>query len=326
MKVVVTGAAGFIGSHLCRRLLKDGCSVVGIDAFRDYYPLWIKEQNVRPLLKDKRFGLLRANLNRLPLPDILKGADAVFHLAAQAGVRASWGADFDIYIKDNIQATHKLLEAAKDRPLKKIVFASSSSVYGLCPDLPMSETSPLLPFSPYGVTKLAAEHLCLLYYQNYGVPSVSLRYFTVYGPGQRPDMAFHKFFKAIRDGERIPVYGDGRQTRDFTYVEDIIAANISALSHGRPGQSYNIAGGHRETLARLIPLFEGICSRPVKIKRLESQKGDVRDTFAKIEKARDELDFAPRTGLEEGLRREWEWIQDLYACRPSSPGRKGLIS
>lgn len=320
MKIIVTGAAGFIGSHLCRRLLEDGCSVTGIDCFTDYYPRWIKERNVAPLLEARHFKLISEDLDAWPLKRTLKAADAVFHLAAQAGVRASWGDNFSVYIKNNIQVTQKLLEAAKDVPLKKIVFASSSSVYGLTPDLPMSETSLLLPLSPYGVTKLAAEKLCFLYYKNYGVPAVSLRFFTVYGPGQRPDMAFHKFFKAIMDGRKITIYGDGRQTRDFTYIDDIVAANVAALHQGRAGQVYNVGGGHREILDRLFPVFERICGKPVRFRREERQKGDVLHTLAKIDKARKELAFLPRMPLEEGLRREWEWIQDLYGRR--APARK----
>ena len=320
MKIIVTGAAGFIGSHLCRRLLEDGCSVTGIDCFTDYYPRWIKERNVAPLLEARHFKLISEDLDAWPLKRTLKAADAVFHLAAQAGVRASWGDNFSVYIKNNIQVTQKLLEAAKDVPLKKIVFASSSSVYGLTPDLPMSETSLLLPLSPYGVTKLAAEKLCFLYYKNYGVPAVSLRFFTVYGPGQRPDMAFHKFFKAIMEGRKITIYGDGRQTRDFTYIDDIVAANVAALHQGRAGQVYNVGGGHREILDRLFTVFERICGKPVRLHREERQKGDVLHTLANIDKARKELAFLPRMPLEEGLRREWEWIQDLYGRR--APSRK----
>ena len=320
MKILVTGAAGFIGSHLCRRLLEDGCSVTGIDCFADYYPRWIKERNVAPLLKSRRFKLIPEDLDAWPLKRLLKASDAVFHLAAQAGVRASWGDNFSVYIKNNIQVTQKLLEAAKDVPLKKIVFASSSSVYGLTPDLPMSETSLLQPLSPYGVTKMAAERLCFLYHKNYGLPAVSLRFFTVYGPGQRPDMAFHKFFKAILEGQRITLYGDGRQTRDFTYVDDIVEANVAALHKGRAGQVYNVGGGHREILDHLFPVFERICGKPVRLHREERQKGDVLHTLAKIDKAREDLAFQPRMPLEEGLRREWEWIQDLY--RRAAPSRK----
>lgn len=323
MKIIVTGAAGFIGSQLCRRLLQEGYSVTGIDCFTDYYPLWIKKKNIESLLKAKHFKLIPKDLDTLSLKKILRSADAVFHLAAQAGVRASWGQNFSVYMKNNVQVTQKLLEAAKDVPLQKIVFASSSSVYGLTPDLPMAETSLLRPFSPYGVTKLAAEQLSFLYFKNYGVPTVSLRFFTVYGPGQRPDMAFHKFFKAIMENQKITVFGDGRQTRDFTYIDDIIEANVAALNKGRAGEVYNIGGGHRETLDHLFPLFEKICQRSVRIRWVEEQKGDVLHVFAKIDKARKDLAFEPRMTLEEGLRREWEWIRTLYAGRPRRPQPKG---
>jgi UDP-glucose 4-epimerase len=239
----------------------------------------------------------------------------VFHLAAQAGVRSSWGRNFAIYVRQNIAATQRLLEAAKDVGGPKIIHASSSSVYGLTPDMPMTEKSPLFPLSPYGVTKLAAEDLCFLYFKNYGLPALALRFFTVYGPGQRPDMAFHKFFKAIRDGREVTVYGDGRQTRDFTYVGDVVEATLAAFRAGTPGEVYNVGGGHRERLDRLFPLFEAITGRPVRVCRVERQKGDVPATQAAIDKARRDLGYAPRTDLREGLGREWEYIQALYGRR-----------
>ncbi len=321
MRILVTGAAGFIGSRLCARLLDEGASVAGVDCFSDYYPRWIKERNIAPLLGRKRFALHRTDLNDLPLGRILRNVEAVFHLAAQAGVRASWGRSFSGYVRHNIQATQTLLEAAKDKPLRKLVFASSSSVYGMTRDLPMTEESAVRPLSPYGVTKLAAEGLCVLYAKNFGVPAVPLRFFTVYGPGQRPDMAFHKFFLAVRNGRPITVFGSGRQTRDFTYVDDIVAACVAALDRGRAGEVYNVGGGHRETLSRLFPLIGRITGRPVRVERIEKQKGDVPDTAAGIAKARRELGFSPRTPLEEGLRREWESIQDLYANAPAGAGR-----
>ena len=312
MICIVTGAAGFIGSHVCRRLLRDKHFVIGIDSFTDDYPRWIKERNLTALLPDKNFEFVAKDLDDLDLPDLLGRAESVFHLAAKAGVRASWGQSFTQYIKNNVLNTQRLLEAAKGGVLKKIVFASSSSVYGATPDLPMKETSPVAPMSPYGVTKLAAEKLCDLYFRNYGVPAVSLRYFTVYGPGQRPDMAFHKFFRAIHEDREITVFGDGRQTRDFTFVADIVEANLAALAAGRPGEAYNIGGGHRETLENLFPLLGEICGKKPAIRRVDKQKGDVPDTWANIDKARKDLDYAPRTELAEGLRLEWEWIQSLY--------------
>ena len=313
MTCLVTGAAGFIGSHLCRKLIKEGFSVAGIDSFTDSYPKWIKERNIKPLMREKKFKFLSSDLNDLELKKLLSKTDYVFHHAAQAGVRTSWGENFSVYIKNNIEATQKLLEAAKNSRIKKFIYASSSSVYGFCPELPMSETSSLYPFSPYGVSKLAAEHLCFLYFKNYNVPTVSLRFFTVYGPGQRPDMAFHKFFKAIAEDKQITVYGDGNQTRDFTYVDDIIEANFSSLKNGVPGEIYNIGGGSRKKLEEIFPILESICQKKIKMFREEKQKGDVPHTLADIQKAHKELNYSPQIQLSDGLKEEWTWIQGLYS-------------
>ncbi len=313
MTCLVTGAAGFIGSHLCRKLIKEGFSVTGIDSFTDSYPKWIKERNIKPLMRENKFKLLSSDLNDLELKKLLLKTDYVFHHAAQAGVRASWGENFSVYIKNNIEATQKLLEAAKNSRIKKFIYASSSSVYGFCPELPMSETSSLYPFSPYGVSKLAAEHLCFLYFKNYNVPTVSLRFFTVYGPGQRPDMAFHKFFKAIAEDKQITVYGDGKQTRDFTYVDDIIEANFSSLKNGVPGEIYNIGGGSRKKLEEIFPIIESICQKKIKKNREEKQRGDVPHTLADIQKAHKELNYSPQIQLSDGLKEEWTWIQELYS-------------
>ncbi len=327
MNVLVTGAAGFIGSRLSRRLLDRGDKVTAIDCLTDFYPRRIKKRNLAPLLREPNFRWIEADLNDAPLGRILKGQNSVFHLAAQAGVRDSWGRSFDVYIRHNIAATQRLLEAVKGRPLDKFVYASSSSVYGLTPDLPMRETSPLHPLSPYGVSKLAAEDLCFLYWKNYDVPTVSLRFFTVYGPGQRPDMAFHKFLKAIREGREISVYGDGRQTRDFTYVDDIVSANLAALDRGPAGEVYNIGGGQCQRLDALFAVLERVCARPVRLRFAEAQKGDVLHTSADISKAVRDLGFAPRTGLEDGLRNEWEYIQQLYApAAPPAGAAKGTSS
>jgi len=313
MKAIVTGAAGFIGSNLCQKLLADGFSVTGIDSFTDFYPRWIKERNISPLRVHNEFEFLDQDLDDLDTVGILEGADCVFHLAAQAGVRASWGRNFDIYLKNNIRVTQKLLEASKGLPLKKFIYASSSSVYGLTPTLPMLETNPVHPLSPYGVSKLAAEQLCFLYHKNFGVPAMSLRFFTVYGPSQRPDMAFHKFFKALAEDREIAVFGDGQQTRDFTFVDDIVQASLAALVSGKPGETYNVGGGHRKKLADVIRLMEGISRMKARVLWTEKQKGDVPDTWADIRKARQDLGYSPKTCLDEGLEQEWRWIQQLYS-------------
>jgi nucleoside-diphosphate-sugar epimerase len=312
MKAMVTGAAGFIGSHLSRRLVQEGAQVIGVDSFTDFYPRWIKERNLAPLAGNPHFEFHARDILELDLENILPQVDVLCHLAAQAGVRSSWGKNFSVYIQNNIQSTQRLLEAAKGTPLRLFLYASSSSVYGLTPALPMVETSLLYPLSPYGVTKLAAEQLCFLYFKNYGVPTVSLRFFTVYGPGQRPDMAFHKFFRAISEDRPLEVFGDGEQTRDFTFIDDIVEACFSASRKGKPGEVYNIGGGHRERLKDLFPLLESICGKKIKTKPSERQKGDVLHTFADIQKAQRDLGYSPRTDLEQGLREEWEWVKTLY--------------
>lgn len=310
MRVVVTGAAGFIGSHLTDRLLAEGHEVTGIDAFVDYYPRPVKEENLRGARAAReRFTLVEGALQDLALEPLLEGA-LVYHLAAQAGVRASWGVEFDRYTGHNVLATQRLLEAAVRAGVPRLVYASSSSVYGDCESLPLREDSPCRPVSPYGVTKLAAEHLCRLYARNMALPVVSLRYFTVYGPRQRPDMAFHRFLKAAREGRPLTVYGDGAQTRDFTYVDDILAATRAAAESGRPGMAYNVGGGERVSIADVLRLVEDVTGRRLEIRREEEQKGDMRDTFADTAAARRDLGFRPTVPLREGLAREWQWLKE----------------
>jgi len=313
MNCIVTGAAGFIGSHLCQRLIKEKNAVTGIDVFSDYYPRWMKESNLNRIPSSPLFRFIESDLNEIDLAPLFKDIDCVFHLAAQAGVRASWGKSFSIYTSSNVNTTQRLLEAVKNTDIKRFIYASSSSVYGDCQDLPWKESSLLSPYSPYGVTKLAAEHLCTLYNRNFGLPSISLRYFTVYGPGQRPDMAFHKFLYAIKKNESIPVFGDGSQTRDFTYIDDIIDATAASISYGETGETYNIGGGNRKRLKDIFPILEGICQKEIKIDWREKQKGDTPHTFASIEKAQKELQYSPRIQIEDGLRQEWEWLQTLYS-------------
>jgi nucleoside-diphosphate-sugar epimerase len=309
MKAVVTGAAGFIGSHLAESLLADGAEVVGIDCFTDYYPRAVKEENVAVLSEHGGFRLVEGRLQDLDLAPLLEGADHVYHLAAQAGVRASWGRDFAHYTDHNVLASQQVLEAALATGRPKVVYASSSSVYGVTPTLPLREDGPCQPVSPYGVTKLAGEHLAVLYHRTYALPTVSLRYFTVFGPRQRPDMAFHRFLKAAGDGETIHLYGDGRQTRDFTYVSDIVAATRAAAVSGHPGSVYNVGGGERVELNHVLRLIEEISGTPLQIQREEAQKGDMRDTFADTTAARRDLGFQSRVRLAEGLAREWDWLR-----------------
>ncbi len=311
MKVVVTGAAGFIGSHVAESLVADGHEVVGVDCFTDYYPRPAKEANLRHLRDCAGFRLVEERVQDADLARLLDGAGHVYHLAAQAGVRASWGREFALYTDHNVLATQRLLEAAVAAGRPTVVYASSSSVYGDAPELPFREDGPCHPVSPYGVTKLAGEHLAVLYHRNYGLPTVSLRFFTVYGARQRPDMAFHRFLKAARDGADLPVFGDGTQTRDFTYVADIVAAVRAAPLSGRPGSVYNVGGGERLALNEVLRLIETVTARPLRIQRQEKQKGDMRDTFADTAAARRDLGFRSTVPLAEGLAREWEWIRGL---------------
>ncbi len=303
---IVTGAAGFIGSHLAAHLIARGHEVMGIDCFTPYYDPAIKRANVAALLASPRFRLVDADLATADLGPLLAGADYVFHQAAQAGVRASWGDSFATYAHHNVLATQRLLEALTAHPPRKLVYASSSSVYGDAP-LPMRETARPQPVSPYGVTKLAAEHLCHLYHVTDGLPTVALRYFTVYGPRPRPDMGIHKFIRTIAAGETISVYGDGRQSRDFTYVDDIVRANVLAAEAPAVGAVINVGGGARITVCALLEQLEGIVGRRAHLAHLGGQKGDVGHTRADCAHARRLLDFTPSVDLTEGLRRQVAW-------------------
>jgi UDP-glucose 4-epimerase len=244
---------------------------------------------------------------------LLQGATAVFHLAAQAGVRRSWGRDFRVYTDNNVDASQRLLEACVDLPLSRFVYASSSSIYGDNAAIPMREDALPQPVSPYGVTKLAAEQLCHLYFANYGVPAVAVRYFTVYGPRQRPDMAFHRFLRAAMNGEPIVLYGDGEQTRDFTFVGDAVAATIAAAKTGVPGRAYNIGGGSRVTVNEVLEIVQRIVGRRVTVRREPVQKGDMRDTYADTALAREDLGFSPAVSLEQGLESEYRWLSTTPA-------------
>jgi len=309
MKALVTGGAGFIGSHLSERLLSQGARVRAIDAFTDFYPRPLKERNLEQLRGRDGYEFVEGDLRQLDLPKLLDGITHVFHLAAQAGVRRSWGAEFQVYTGLNIDATQRLLEACVGKPIERLVYASSSSVYGDDVKIPMVETALPQPVSPYGVTKLAAEQLCYLYYFNYKVPTVSLRYFTVYGPRQRPDMGFNRFFRAILDGKPLVQFGDGLQTRDFTFVADAAKATADAAVRGVPGRVYNIGGGSRVSLREVFDLIARVSGRKVTIDHHPPQKGDMRDTYADTTRARTDLGFAPSVTLEEGLRAMWQWME-----------------
>jgi UDP-glucose 4-epimerase len=309
MKALVTGVGGFIGSTLAESLVGGGEEVLGIDSFLDYYPRSVKEKNLQGLSASPRFEFREASLQEDDLPRLLEGCDRVFHLAAQAGVRASWGREFGIYTDNNILATQRLLEAAAGAKVSSFVFASSSSVYGDGAPLPMVEDVPLHPVSPYGVSKLAAERLCELYFVNHAVPTVSLRYFTVYGPRQRPDMAFHRLLKCALKGTPFRLFGDGRQTRDFTFIGDAVAATLAASERGRRGAAYNVGGGSRVSMLEVIETVREVTGRGLEVVMEPSQKGDMRDTYADTSAARRDFGYEPRTSLREGLQREWDWIR-----------------
>jgi UDP-glucose 4-epimerase len=312
VKALVTGAAGFIGSTLAERLLADGADVIGIDCFTDFYPRPIKERNLSGALKHPRFRFIESRIQDVDLADVLNDRTHVFHLAAQAGVRKSWGRDFEIYTVNNIEATQVLLEAACGMPsLERLVYSSSSSVYGDRVAMPMREDALPQPVSPYGVSKLAAEQLCYLYFANYGVPTVSLRYFTVYGPRQRPDMGFHKFLRATMLGDPIAVYGDGDQTRDFTFIADAVNATVLAATRGVPGRVYNIGGGSRVSVNDVLTMIERIAGRRPLVTVDSAQKGDMRHTYADTSLAHADLGYAPTIGLEEGLAAEHQWLTGI---------------
>lgn len=314
MRCLVTGAAGFIGSTLCDRLLESGHSVTGIDSFVPYYSRELKEENLRGAHASENFSFMEKDLCEVfedPDSGFLNDYDVVFHQAAQAGVRSSWGKDFQIYIHNNINASQKLLEAAKRKPGIRIVYASSSSVYGETDRFPMNENDATRPVSPYGVSKLAAENLMHLYNHNFGVETVSLRYFTVYGPRQRPDMAFHRIIRSILTGEEFRLFGSGNQSRDFTFVGDIVDANISAATMGKPGKIYNLGGGTRISMNDVIALMEKIAGKKANVVREGRQDGDVTNTGADVSSAKADLNFKPAVSLEEGLEREIEYIREM---------------
>ncbi len=313
---IVTGAAGFVGSHLVDRLLALGHQVVGVDCFTDYYGRGQKEANLAGARRDDCFRLVEDDLLHVDLAQLLDGADYVFHLAGQAGVRPSWGERFDDYLRNNVEATQHLLEAAKGASLKKLVFASSSSIYGDVERLPATEETTTRPVSPYGVTKLAAEHLCSLYAEVYALPVVSLRLFTVYGPRQRPDMAIQRFLSAAHAGEPVTVFGDGSQTRDFTFVDDVIDAHLLSINAPAGQRVFNVCGGSAVSVTDLLALIEDVTGDRLRVERAEPARGDARHTLGDNSRARATLGFRPRVPLAEGLAAQWKWLCERPPDRP----------
>lgn len=310
----ITGCAGFIGSHLCETLLNHGKQVAGSDCFTDYYSVEYKKKNLQRLLDHPNFRWIEGDLLKMDIAHTLNGVDCIFHTAGQPGVRASWGTHFEEYVNNNVMATQRLLETIRETESHaRVVYSSSSSIYGNTADLPMKETSLPKPYSPYGMTKLAAEHLCHLYHANYGIPVVSLRYFTVYGPRQRPDMFFHILIKALLKGEPIYVFGDGKQTRDFTFVHDIVLANIAAAEKPAVGETFNIGGGSRVSLLDVLETLERISGIKPNTIFEEKTKGDVKDTWADTTKAQALLGYEPKTTLDEGLLQQFQWEKEWYS-------------
>lgn len=312
MKAVVTGAAGFIGSALCVKLLDQGDDVVGVDSFLDSYPREIKQDRIDSIAPRQGFTFIEGNIARLDLATLFDEVDCVFHLAAQAGVRSSWGERFEVYTESNILGTQRVLEAARKSGVGRVVYSSSSSVYGDAETMPTPEGDPLRPVSPYAVSKVAGEHLCSMYLKSFGVHTVILRYFTVYGPRPRPDQAVCLFTRALIDGQEIAVFGDGEQLRGMTYVDDVVHANLLAQSGDCVGEVMNIGGGTSTTVNELIQLLESITGKQAKVRFGDTVEGDTRHTLADITRAGEVLGWRPQMDLEEGLRRSVASIEDYY--------------
>jgi len=318
MKALVTGCAGFIASHLTERLLEAGHTVVGVDCFNDNYGRAQKLLNLRQVGDTGSFEFVPIDLARGDLVELTADCDVVFHLAAEPGVRSSWGVRYEKYLQNNVLATQHLLDAVKERDDVRFVYASSSSVYGDAELRPTPEEAPTQPLSPYGQTKLSAEHLCQLYRQNYGNDIAILRYFTVYGPRHRPDMAFHIFCRAALESRPITIFGDGRQSRDFTFVEDVVAATVSAASAPLDElRIYNVGGGTPTSLREALETIGRISGRRLDVHYLDREHGDVKNTAADTTRAREQLGFSPQTSLEDGLLAEFEWLSELVQPPPA---------
>ncbi|MFI7744879.1 NAD-dependent epimerase/dehydratase family protein [Kocuria rhizosphaericola] len=313
MKVLITGVAGFVGSTLAHRLLSMGQEVVGIDSVNDYYSRDLKYLNIRGLCSQYGFTFHEENLASSPLSERLKDVEVVFHQAGQPGVRKSWGQNFSHYLDWNVLGTQKLLEACKsEEQLTRMVYASSSSVYGNATHYPTREQDLPQPISPYGVSKLAAEHLVTLYAKNYGLPTVSLRYFTVFGPRQRPDMAFTRFVTAAQTNDTITVFGNGDQVRDFTYVDDVVEANLAAaFTASTPsGSVYNVSGGSSVSVNEILETVEEIHGCPLNIQYVSQSLGDAVRTGGDSTKIRSDLGWSPRVTVRDGLERQYLWARE----------------
>ena len=306
-RVLITGAAGFIGSHLADRMLSLGHEVIGVDVFTEYYPRENKLRNLARASSQKGFRLVEEDLVESDLKKLLQGVDGVVHLAAQPGVRSSWGVNFPLYLRRNVEVTQRLLEAASEVGLERFVFASSSSIYGPAGDRPVREDSPRRPASPYGLSKLGAEELVSLYGRERGVPATVLRYFTVYGPRQRPEMALARFIAATIRGQRVEIFGDGNQIREMTYVSDVVDATVAALE-APPGGTYNVGGGVQATVNDMVEAVGRALGKPVEANYGPAAEGDVRSTWADTTHARHELGFEPRVRLEEGVAAQAKWV------------------
>ncbi len=312
MKYLVTGAAGFIGSYITKTLLDRGDDVIGLDCFSDYYPRALKEDRIKPLMDYENLEFIEDDILTTNIRDIAARADVIIHEAAQPGVRSGWGKSFEIYSRNNIEATQILLDAAKDANIRKFIFASSSSVYGNAVEMPTKEDSPLKPISPYGITKMTCEHLCRIYWESFGVPTVVLRHFTVFGPKPRPDMAHTVFTRAIFSGEQIQMFGDGEQSRGFTYISDIVDATLAAANGQIVNEVFNIGGGVTATMNEMIRILEEIIGKKAIVNYIESWKGDARHTCPDISKAERLLGYQPKMGLKEGLAEVVHSVKKFY--------------
>jgi UDP-glucuronate 4-epimerase len=320
----VTGCAGFIGSHLTESLLADGYRAIGLDCFNDNYGRVQKLHNLDRARELEGFEFVPLDLAFGDLFDLVADCDVVFHLAAEPGVRSSWGDRFGKYVRNNVASTQHLLEAIQPFPEKRFVFASSSSVYGEASTLPTHEDVMPMPHSPYGVTKLAAEHLCQSYHANFGVDAVILRYFSVYGPRQRPDMAFNIFCRAAVNDESITVFGDGNQTRDFTFVDDVVAATrLAAEAPDLHARVFNVGGGSHITLRTALGLIERFAGRRLQVRYLTREAGDVRDTLADVTRSREVLGFETGVSFEDGLLAEFDWVVEREESARATAGRRG---